>query len=56
MVALGTEEDVRVLLKQEALSRNTYKLAQLDPECSAFLRQCRPALRVSLAGEGSVET
>lgn len=42
--------------EQEALSRNTYKLAQLDPECTAFSRQCHPMFRVSLAGEGSVET
>lgn len=42
--------------EQEALSRNTYKLAQLDPECTTFLQQCLPMFRVSLAGKGSVET
>lgn len=42
--------------EQEALSRNTYKLAQLASGCSVFIRQCHLMFSVRLAGEGSAET
>lgn len=42
--------------RQVALSRNTYKLAQLDAECSALLQLWHALFWILLAGEGNVET